>query len=409
MKKNDIKNLVWNTIGTMIFGFTSLFYMIIITRINGVNDAGIYSYAFANACVFTTIGFFAGRTFQVTEQNKEISDTDYLYNHITTFIIMMLCVLFFCLLTRPGVDKFILIILLSLYRGIETIIDSIHAIIQRNEELYKVGISLLLRTILLVTSLILIDGLTKNMYLACSSLILINLFFCIFIDFRNIKNNFSKTKFSFSKNNYLLKTGLAVFLYSFLNIYIINSTKYAINFFANDEMQAIYGIISMPASFLVLVSNYILQPFLNKMTNFIKEKDIKALKKMVYKLCAGIIAIGILAILICSIIGIPVLEFVYGIDLSGQKINLNIVLIGSIFYSLTILMSAVFIAIRKTVSQLMILIITSIVSLVCSNILVFHYSIIGASISYALIMFVEFLLHYILLNIRLKKLKEEDK
>ena len=100
------KNFIWNTIGTILFGFTSLFFLIIITRINGVDDAGIYSYAFANASIFATIGFFAGRTFQVTERNNKISDADYLYNHLTTFFIMMFCALLFCLISRASMAKF---------------------------------------------------------------------------------------------------------------------------------------------------------------------------------------------------------------------------------------------------------------------------------------------------------------
>lgn len=390
------KNFIWNTIGTILFGFTSLFFLIIITRINGVDDAGIYSYAFANASIFATIGFFAGRTFQVTERNNKISDSDYLYNHLTTFIIMMFCALLFCLISRSSIAKFSLIIILCLYRGIETIIDSIHAIIQRNGELYKAGISLVVRTILLVLSLFLIDYFTHNMYLAASSLIVINLLFLI-IDYQNIKGKYSKSKFSFVKNNSLLKAGVAVFLYQFLTLYVINASKYAINTYEVDSIQAIYGIISMPASFLVLISNYLLVPFLNKITTYLKDNDYANLKKLINKLMLLLLGIGLLALGACYLIGIPLLEFVYGISLSHELGNLMIIIIGSIFYSETILLSSVFVALRKTNTQLIILIIIALITIIVSNFLVKVYGLYGASLAYTIMMVLEFILHYMVL------------
>ena len=72
------------------------------------------------------------------------------------------------------------------------------------------------------------------MFLAASSLIVINLLFLI-IDYHNIKGKYSKSKFSFTKNNSLLKAGVAVFLYQFLTIYVINASKYAINTYEVDS------------------------------------------------------------------------------------------------------------------------------------------------------------------------------
>ena len=50
MKKNknlDKKNVIWNTFGTAINAFNSLFFMIIAVRINGSKLAGIFTYAFS--------------------------------------------------------------------------------------------------------------------------------------------------------------------------------------------------------------------------------------------------------------------------------------------------------------------------------------------------------------------------
>ena len=67
MNNLKVKNFMWSTIGAVIFGFTSLFFMIITTRINGIDIAGAFTYAFANACVLWTSGSYSGKTVQITE------------------------------------------------------------------------------------------------------------------------------------------------------------------------------------------------------------------------------------------------------------------------------------------------------------------------------------------------------
>ena len=70
------KNFIWNIIGTTFNAFNSLFFMIIITRVNGLENAGIFTLAFSTACILYIIGIYAGRIYQVTEASKEITDKD---------------------------------------------------------------------------------------------------------------------------------------------------------------------------------------------------------------------------------------------------------------------------------------------------------------------------------------------
>ena len=55
INENTRKNTIWNIIGTTINAFSSLFFMIIVTRVNGVFDAGIFTFAFSTATMFNII------------------------------------------------------------------------------------------------------------------------------------------------------------------------------------------------------------------------------------------------------------------------------------------------------------------------------------------------------------------
>ena len=50
MEKENVqfrKNFIWNVLGTGLNAFNSLFFMIIVTRLNGVDQAGIFTIAFS--------------------------------------------------------------------------------------------------------------------------------------------------------------------------------------------------------------------------------------------------------------------------------------------------------------------------------------------------------------------------
>ena len=59
MKNNLKKNFIWNLIGSTINSFTSLIFLIIVTRINGIEAAGIFTFAFSTACLFYIIGIYS--------------------------------------------------------------------------------------------------------------------------------------------------------------------------------------------------------------------------------------------------------------------------------------------------------------------------------------------------------------
>jgi len=406
MEENMKKNFIWNTAGSVLFGFTSLFLLVIITRINGVDLAGAFSYAFAVACIMYCLAQYSGKTFQITETKKEITDSDYLYNRLITFLGMILISFLFCIVTNQNYIKFILIILLSVYRGIDAYIDSIHAIIQRNGHLYKVGMSLFFKTIILVLLFLIVDLLTNNLIFSITLIVIINFAFACFVDYKIAKKMIIKEKFNIENNKFLFKSGFSLFGYNLLGVYVMNIPKYVINYFSTDEIQTIFSIIIMPASFLSMVAIYLVQPLLGKITNVVDTNNMKSLKETIIKLGLIIIGVGILALIVCYILGIPVLEFVYNLSLDSQKTNLLIIIVGSIFYSLVVMISAVLVAMRKNRVQLIILIITAIFSTFVNIIAISKYGIIGASIAYMIAMCFEFICYAVIV---MKQIKKKEK
>ena len=385
IKKN--KNIIWNMIGATTNAFNSLLFTIIVTRINGLNDAGIFTYAFATACLLYVIGVYLGRTFQVTDIDEKNTNSNYVYNKITTCALMILVSILFVLIKGYDIYKSAVIIVLCGFKSIEALSEVFYAITQKNEQLYKVGISMTLKAVLGVVVFLVIDLITKNMLISCVGIVIINILFLVFYDIKNSKLAGLKIeKYDNNGNKTLLKTGFFTFILTFLGLYLINVSRYAIDDLSTNEIQTIFGIIIMPATFMGLLGQFIIQPALTKFAKYIKNKEYHHLKMITIKIISLIIVLGIIVLGVAYFLGIPVLELVYGIELTPYFISFMIIILGSILYSIQIISSAILISMRRTFGQVMIYFIISIISTGVSYYLVDKLNILGASISYCITM-----------------------
>lgn len=395
MKNNLRKNIIWNMIGTTFSAFNSLFFMIIVTRINGVDKAGIFTFAFSLACLFYIIGIYNGRTFQITDKDKNVNDSDYLYSKIYTCTIMIFICLLYCFIRGYDLIKFVIIIELVLYKLLEAVSESLYAIIQKNNELYKVGKSLFLKAIFSLLFFIIIDYTTKNLVLSCLMIVIINLLFILIYDLNNLKNlKFKLNKFDNTRVKSILKKGLFAFGFSFLTLYVINAPKYVIDYILPDKFQTIFGIIAMPATVLILFGQYIIQPFVVMLKESL-EKEKKEFVKLTINISLVMLAAGLFCCFVAYFIGIPILELLYGINLNKYLIDLTIILLGATFYAISVVISTSLITMRKTFNQFVIFVICSLFTTIISYILITKFNVFGATLSYTITMTILLILYII--------------
>lgn len=402
------KNVIWNMIGATANAFTSLVFAIIVTRINGLEEAGIFTYAFATSCLFYVIAIYAGRAFQVTDITEKYSDTDYIYHRILTCIMMLLVIVMFTIIKGYNIFKSSIMILLCLYKVTEAFSEVWYGIIQKKEHLYKVGISMTIKAVVSMVMLLTVDYITKNLILSCISIIVVNLLGIVFYDLKDIRKlGMTRTKFSIEKVKSIFISGFFTFILTFLGAYLINAPRYAIDDILTSDLQTIFGIIIMPATFMGLLGQYIIQPALTRIANALKEKNYKNLKNIITFVIVAIVLIGIFILIVAYFLEAPVLGIVYGVDLTPYILSMMIIIVGSIMYSLGIMISYMLIAFRKTFVQAVIYTIVSIIATILSYILVKKIGILGASITYAVTMACVAVSFFVYLIYHLRKLKLE--
>lgn len=405
--KKFTKNFIWNTIGSVFNAFNSLFILILITRINGLESAGIFSITFATASILYVLAIYSGRNCHITDIKGEITDKEYIVARIITCVTTILIMFIYITLTRYDSLKVYILIALCIWKILEAFSDVLYAILQKNEELYKAGISLFIKSVVGIGCFGICNFITKNLKLSFSALYIITLIIIIVYDIPNTLKLLDKSeKVNFKNILKIYKKEFWIFGNTFLIMYVLNEPKYVIEKYLTNDIQAIFNIILIPASIVPLFSQFIMAPVINSIKNLYKEKNFDKIKKADNKIILIIFSFGIFAASIGYLIGIPVLEWIYSQKLDAYKIHLVVLLLSYTLYAMAYVKTIILTTFRKLKEQFIVHIVSTIIVIILSIILINKIGTIGVTITYFLLMSCYYIMLWFITKYNYKKERE---
>ena len=406
-KKAFLKNFIWNSLGTGINSFNSLFFLIIVTRVNDIQTAGIFSIGYATATILYTLAMYSGRLCQVTDIEGKIKDKDYIAQRALTCIIMLIGAVIFLAIQQYTGFKTMVFALLAIFKGLEAFSDILYGVMQKNDVLYKSGQSLTIKGFVGIALFLIVDIITKDIRWACFAVILVNLLVLIVYDYLMITRKLIDHSSKVSKSNIvkILKSEFFVFVNSFAGIYILNAPKYAIDSYLTDDIQAIYGYIMMPATVMTLFTQFIVMPFLGKLKDMYERKELKAIDSVTLKIKLIVIAFGGFAVLAAFLIGPEFLGLIYGLDLTMYRMNLCVIIGSYIFYAISYINLVTLTTIRHTFVQFVIYVASMVIAFIGSNVLVglLNLGINGATFSCTTTLAIQFIFYTVATRIIMYK------
>ena len=408
-RKLFLKNFIWNSLGTGINSFNSLFFLIIVTRVNDIQTAGIFSIAYATATILYTLAMYSGRLCQVTDIKNKITDKDYIVNRTLTCIIMLIGAAGFLLIQQYSGFKTTIFALLAIFKGIEAFSDILYGVMQKNDILYKSGQSLSLKGFVGIAAFLIVDLVTRDLRWACFAVIVVNVLVLVIFDYLMITRKLIdiKVKVDFGNVLSIFKSEFFVFVNSFAGIYILNAPKYAIDNFLTDDIQAIYGYIMMPATVMTLFTQFIVMPFLGKLKEMYEQKQLKEIEKVTLKIKLIVIAFGGFAVLCAYLIGPEFLGLVYGLDLTAYRMNLCVIIGSYIFYAISYINLVTLTTIRHTFIQFVIYVASMVIAYIGSTVLVQYFGINGATFSCTTTLAIQFILYTIATKVIMHKVRKQ--
>lgn len=339
----------WNLIYSLIFGFQSVIILVVLTRTVGIDDAGIFTIAYANASLFLLGAKYGVRNYQVSDIKNEYGFVEYLQHRWISVSIMSILELIYiigCTFTKEySVEKTWIMILVCLLKVPDAIEDVYAGEYQKQGRL---DIAAKMMAVRLMISTIILMGIaliTRNLILSVSCTVIVSVVL-LGIGIFWSSSYIPQVKSSHLTIKMIFVNCFPLFLGTFLNQYINNAPKYAIDSVLSDALQASYGFIAMPVFVIGLLNNVIFAPVIHGMA-----KDWDSGKKEIFKekfTRQSLIVTGITGVVLLGawIAGVPVLSILYNTDLTEYKQELLILLLSGGFLAMSGVLNTVITIIR---------------------------------------------------------------
>ena len=390
MKQNSsIRSaFIWNTLSSATYAAMSFLMLLVTVRLCGLETGGIFSIAFSTTQMLQAVSYFGMRNFQATDINGQFQFSHYLSSRLATSLLMAAVCLTYALFMQFEGEKLVVFLLFSGVKLCEGMADVLEGMMHQHNRLDHAAKALFLRTILII--LVYITTLLAGLSLTMASLFsffaaIIGLFFFTLLP----AMKYEKVSFSMdiSMTGQLLLQCLPLFLTAASWSYLVNAPKIAIDLYMDDRAQAEFSIIFMPAFLINLLSGFVFRPLLNTMAVVYTAGDKARFSYIINRLILIDIAITLVALTGAWMLGVPILNWVYGVDISHLKDALLVIILGGGGCALVSLLCQTLTVIRQQVRALYGYLFMSILTLIFSGFLVRHGGIMGAVILYVLSMF----------------------
>lgn len=396
-KTDNIKrsSYFWNAVSAVVLAMQSPVILMVMNRTNGVYDAGIFSIAIAVGNLMMYVGQYGLRRFQSSDIREQYTFNSYHGMRVVTCLLMVIASLAYCvfgsMFRNYSGDKFIVVFLVCMLKLFQAYTDVYHGHMQQKGRLdvatkcssirYAFEIAAYCITLIIVPDLVLATCICVGVSFVVMMLTTINA--------GRYYSDSLKPEFNLRKLRSLAIDGFPLFMSMFLNIYVGNAPKYAIDAYLTDDVQAIFNMIFMPAFVIQIIAHFIFNPILTTYAELWmdeEESKFRQMMKLVRKQCLFVLGLLVLAIFVALTIGLPILSLWFGEDLSGYKAELCIIMFGGAMLAYSVYFSTIIAIIRVQRSLIICYGAVSIISLLISRNLVVEHGMIGASLLYAVLM-----------------------
>ena len=335
------KNVVWNMIGSLIYAGSSMVLTALVNHLIGTDQGGIFGFAFSTfGQQMFLVAYFGMRPLQSTDISSNYTFGEYRQARFITCLAAVLMgiayIVWNMVIPSGGYtrEKALVVLLMVLYKVLDGFADVYESEFQRNGRLYLTGQAMAFRTVLSVCCFLAALAVTKDLVFSSVVAVASQGAGIIIFDQRAAGrvpgiDGSRRT----GKEWELLKDGFLLFLSVFLDGLIFAMAKYAVDAQMTSTDNAIFVAIFMPTSVINLAANFVIRPFLTKLSYLWEERSFGGFMSEVRKLTGIILILTVTALAGTWFLGVPVLGAISNVGLKPYKSGLLAIVLGGGFFA----------------------------------------------------------------------------
>jgi O-antigen/teichoic acid export membrane protein len=340
---------IWNTAGQAAWGLFFPLLTVVVTQLVGIEEAGLFSLGFVTANVLLYVANYGVRAYQVSDVNESNAFVDYQIQRWTTCAAMLGIGILYCLVRGYSGEMFWVSVGLYLFRMLDGAADVYEGRLQQKDKLYLAGISQTIRSVAPFVSFSIALFITRDLIL---STVVMDVFALAAVGICSIPLAIRETPRSrvhdlFNVRNLFVQCFplfIALFFYNFIE----SMPKFIMEGVLGYDSQLLFNAICFPAQSIVVGAGLLYKPLLVRLTDaWADTARRKRFDAFIASIFALIAIFDVVVIFLMDLVGIPIMNFMYGIDFRPLQHEMTLLLIAGGFAGGTDFLYQVITVIRR--------------------------------------------------------------
>lgn len=342
------RDYVWNTASSIMGAFSLVLLQLMVTRTLGLTPAGVFAIAMTIGQQFQMLGAFEVRPYQATDVKHRFSFGTYHSARIITTVLMIVGIIFYSLILARPTEEVLVILLVGFLRVFDAFEDVFYGEFQRLGRLDIAGQGFFFRTLVTTVAFTATLVVTEDLIFSCLVTIALSLAATLYFVIRPAAAMFAlQPDFTWPGVRDLLRACFPLFAAAFLAMYLANAPRFGIEAFLSDEIQAYYAVLFMPALAINILSLFIFRPLLTRMAVKWAEGDRRVFLRAVGSGVIGAAVAFLVTFVVTWAIGVPLLGFLYAVDLSPYLPELLVLVVGGGLNALGVVLYYALVTLRQ--------------------------------------------------------------
>ena len=377
--KRTKNNIIYNTVGNLLFLASSWIITLLVVKLYGFKDAGILALSASFANSLYALSSFGMRGYQASDINYRFNNDTYVKSRLLTcFVGYILFGVFVLLNNYPSYTK-LCILMYLLYKSVEAFDDIYYGAIQREWSMKEIGISYAIHGISSLAGFILGATLFKSLLISIIFMFIFSLAITFIYDRKSYLKHYTyKEKTDTLRNLLIVCLPLVIYVFLYNNIQFY--PRYYLEKVSGSEILGYYSSIAAPVLLLQAVASYLFSPLINLFTTYVKENKKKEYKHLINKSYILLFVLGILGLIYIITLGDFSLKLLFGSEILKYSSLLYTTLVVALLLSMLTFNNMILTITRKFKSLILENSMCIIFSIILSHIFIDKYKIYGINI-----------------------------
>lgn len=377
------QHALWNMIGSTIYAIASLLLTYLTIRMIGPDKGGIFAIGLTLAQMFVYIAYYETRNYEVTDPENRYGFQSYHAVKTICCVAMMLVCVLYCILKQYDRYKFIVVMLVCIYRMLDGYADVYEGQFHKDGRLDLAGKSMAYRTVISVAIYLVTLAATKDLIVSLLLAVFSGILGILVFDVLII-STVKPLKLSFEASGLwgILKDCFPLFVGMFLWTYLLSASRIAVDNVMTSAEQSYYQVLFLPVSVINLFAGFMIRPSLIPLTELYAEREVKTFWGRICKMMFLLAGFTLFCMIMAYILGIPVLQLLAGCNLREYRLLFVFLIFAGGFNAAAYLLYYVLTIFRKQASIMLGYGTASVVALLSATRMTEMFGLWGAAMSY---------------------------